>query len=210
MLKYSPPLVQRGKATGRKIVRDAYAFDVDIPNRLIDIGVKRAVECVESMGADVIAAADHRRDEQRVIKVPRCAAELHKVAGQQPVRARLGGKWARAGVVVDNEVVQIRHARPCGRAIVRRGVIPAERRRVIHLAAAGIDALGHEIRTVAPDAGKIVKQRIAAVGPFLCIFDCVFPVVFHDFQIHHPAFSLCGAGTACAATPASARIPGRG
>lgn len=84
MLKYSPPLVQRGKATGRKIVRDAYAFDVDIPNRLIDIGVKRAVECVESMGADVIAAADHRRDEQRVIKVPRCAAELHKVAGQQP------------------------------------------------------------------------------------------------------------------------------
>ena len=206
ILKYAPPLVQSGETAGREVVRNAHALDVDIPDRLVYIRVERAVERVEGMGADIVSAAGYGRDEQRVVKMPRRAAELDKIAGQQAARVRLHGKGARSGVVHD-EIVQVRHARPRGRAAVRRRIVPAVRRRKVHLATAGIDALGHEICAVAPDAGKIIEQRIAAVRPLFCVCNRVFPVVIHDFQSDHPAFSLCRAEPGRAPTPAPAYIP---
>ena len=144
---------------------------------------KRAVEGVVRVGADVdLAAVDYRHD-QGVIKIPRLVGKLDDVARTHAVEgdrisegsraAVYGGEIGRAG----DEIIEIFHTRPGGRALFGRDEIPAVLGRVILHAGAREDRLRHKIRAVTADARVILEDRIALERPTPRIFDRTAAVV---------------------------------
>lgn len=110
----------------------------------IIIGIQIALKSVVVMGADIIIAhtADglYHRKHKGMVKVAVPVAELNNIPRQKPFKRYICGIGSDA-VICCHEVIEIFHSRPGGGFIAAAYVVPAEGRRIVHNAAAGIHAL---------------------------------------------------------------------
>lgn len=175
------------KAVGGGVARGAVTLDPYRAQPRVVVAHQRPVEGVEAVGRDEVGAGAVAGYQQRVVKPPVRAAELHDVAYLQLVDVRVPAPGA-AALVGGEEVVEILHARPGGRPVVGAVVVPAEGLPAVHRAAAGEEALGDEVRAVPADAREVVEKRISPVGPAARVLAgaaaVVFPLLEHKKSPH--------------------------
>ena len=112
---------------------------MDIAYAFKGITGDRAVECVVRVRRYKRGVALKTNDDGRVIKIARCSAELHEIPDTKLRFGNLNGErtcavsYPRALFVVYQKVVEIFHARPRRRPIVRRDIIPTQIGRIVLL-----------------------------------------------------------------------------
>ena len=102
---------------------------------------QRAVERVVRVCGYKNFSAVNPYDNGRMVEVARRPAELHDVADFQFVKRSFFRERSRALGIVYQKVIEIFDARPGGRSLVYRSIVPAEGGGIIHNLRPSIDAL---------------------------------------------------------------------
>ena len=124
------------------------ALDVQIPRSCEAVAAQRAVQGVVRVGGhgDMRRRGEHH---EAVIEAALRRAELDQVSRQELPPFRKAGEGARPPVG-NEKLIEVAHRGPGGRSVRDRAVEPAGDGGVIHHARSGKEALGGEIRAVAP------------------------------------------------------------
>ena len=162
-------------------LRLAYAFYVNTPRPDENVGGKGLSENVVRVRGDQYLPAPEPHNYGRMIKIPRCSAQLNDIARFELVKRNFFGK--RAGALVSHEkVIQIFYAGPARGAVVLVFIVQPERGRVIHNSRPGVNTLRGEVCAIASEVGKIVKLRVASVSPFFCVGYGLISVIIYNFH----------------------------
>ena len=137
---------------------DADAFDVQVPRAVVAVFRQRTAEGVVRMCRHQIAAFVRTRDQQGMIirtvfltgRSRSRPCELDDVSRKESAGSCFDGVRTDAAVR-RHEIIEVLHARPRRRSVVRRTVKPARNGGIVHRLAPREQALRGEIRTIAAD-----------------------------------------------------------